>query len=124
MSFWPFGQNLHHSNINKILDEYFHVLHEIEKINPSIGKAIPAVFNKVQQRGTNESLESIPEEYSHATEVRGTGSGQKSRFEKDEQQERDEKEEEERSLNSSDSSQHVVLLRVDFQNGFGRGGYQ
>lgn len=70
MSFWPFGQNLHHSNINKILDEYFHVLHEIEKINPSIGKAIPAVFNKVQQRGTNESLESIPEEYSHATEVR------------------------------------------------------
>lgn len=124
MSFWPFGQNLHHSNINKILDEYFHVLHEIEKINPSIGKAIPAVFNKVQQRGTNESLESIPEEYSHATEVRGTGSGQKSRFEKDEQQERDEKEEEERSLNSSDSSSTSFSSGSTSKTDLDRGGYQ
>lgn len=32
MSFWPFGQNLNHlsNNINKILDEYFSVLHTIE----------------------------------------------------------------------------------------------
>ena len=32
MSFWPFGQNFNHlsNNINKILDEYFSVLHTIE----------------------------------------------------------------------------------------------
>ncbi|EHN02595.1 Sap155p [Saccharomyces cerevisiae x Saccharomyces kudriavzevii VIN7] len=104
MSFWPFGQNLNHSNINKILDEYFHVLHELERVNPSVGKAIPAIFNNVQQRGTNDSLDSIPEEYSHSDEVKGAGGDQKKRFEKDEQQERYEKEEEERSMNSNDSS--------------------
>ncbi|EJS43871.1 sap155p [Saccharomyces arboricola H-6] len=104
MSFWPFGQNLNHSNINKILDEYFHVLHELERINPSVGKAIPAIFNNVQQRDANDSLDSIPEEYSHSGEVKRASGDQKSRFEKDDQQERYEKEEEERSLNSSESS--------------------
>ncbi|CAD6623007.1 CEI_1a_G0017320.mRNA.1.CDS.1 [Saccharomyces cerevisiae] len=104
MSFWPFGQNLNHSNINKILDEYFHVLHELERINPSVGKAIPAIFNNVQQRGTSDSLDSIPEEYSHGDEVKTARGDQKSRFEKDDQQELYEKEEEERSMNSSESS--------------------
>ncbi|CAI4039320.1 hypothetical protein SMKI_07G3040 [Saccharomyces mikatae IFO 1815] len=104
MSFWPFGQNLTHSNINKILDEYFHVLHELERINPSVGKAIPAIFNNVQQRGTNDSLDSIPEEYSQGNDIKTADGDQKSRFEKDEQQERYEKEEEERSMNSSESS--------------------
>lgn len=30
MSFWPFGQSFNSSNINGILDDYFHVLHELE----------------------------------------------------------------------------------------------
>ncbi|KAG0679602.1 hypothetical protein C6P41_000167 [Kluyveromyces marxianus] len=31
MSFWPFGQNFNSSNINGILEEYFHVMHGLEK---------------------------------------------------------------------------------------------
>ncbi|SCU86470.1 LAMI_0D02212g1_1 [Lachancea mirantina] len=34
MSFWPFGQNVH-SNINRILEEYFHILHALEKRDES-----------------------------------------------------------------------------------------
>ncbi|KAH3900831.1 SAPS family protein SCDLUD_002284 [Saccharomycodes ludwigii] len=30
MSFWPFGQSLNNSNINKILDDYFNILHNVE----------------------------------------------------------------------------------------------
>ena len=30
MSFWPFGQNFNSSNINGILEEYFHVMHGLE----------------------------------------------------------------------------------------------
>ncbi|EDO15372.1 hypothetical protein Kpol_460p7 [Vanderwaltozyma polyspora DSM 70294] len=33
MSFWPFGQNLSHSNINKILEEYIQVLHRDDNDN-------------------------------------------------------------------------------------------
>ncbi|KAL6950219.1 hypothetical protein ACO0QE_000895 [Hanseniaspora vineae] len=32
MSFWPFGQNVNSSNINKLLDDYFSVLHQVESI--------------------------------------------------------------------------------------------
>ncbi|CAR24653.1 SAPS family protein [Lachancea thermotolerans CBS 6340] len=32
MSFWPFGQS-EHSNINRLLEEYFQVLHSVEKHN-------------------------------------------------------------------------------------------
>lgn len=40
MSFWPFGQSLNNSNINKILDEYFNVLHTLEKTNPAVAKCV------------------------------------------------------------------------------------
>lgn len=45
MSFWPFGQSLNNSNINRILDDYFKVLHALEKSNPAVAKCVHQNFN-------------------------------------------------------------------------------
>ncbi|QLQ80053.1 hypothetical protein HG537_0D00530 [Torulaspora globosa] len=45
MSFWPFGQNLNNSNVNKILDEYFSVLRSLEKSNPAVAASVQRNFS-------------------------------------------------------------------------------
>ncbi|SCW02926.1 LAFE_0F17326g1_1 [Lachancea fermentati] len=56
MSFWPFGQNVH-SNINKILDDYFQVLHGLEK-KEEVGQDVPGTRSP-HQHEDNSELESL-----------------------------------------------------------------
>ncbi|AAS53616.2 AFR245Wp [Eremothecium gossypii ATCC 10895] len=61
MSFWPFGQNVNNSNINRILDDYFRVLHSLEEDGAGEsgereaggGPAAPAAGRIVKERSTN-----------------------------------------------------------------------
>lgn len=57
MSFWPFGQNISNSNINKILEEYFSILHKLEEINPNVAKSVRQSLN-----GAKETLETAAED--------------------------------------------------------------
>ncbi|QLL33056.1 hypothetical protein HG536_0D05770 [Torulaspora globosa] len=58
MSFWPFGQNLNNSNVNKILDEYFSVLRSLEKSNPAVAASVQRNFSSNSEdagsRGADE----------------------------------------------------------------------
>lgn len=49
MSFWPFGQSISSSNINKILEEYFSVLHSLEKSNPNVAKSVRQSLHGAQE---------------------------------------------------------------------------
>lgn len=45
MSFWPFGQNANNSNISKILDDYFLILHGLENIEHQQGDKQPSSYH-------------------------------------------------------------------------------
>ncbi|GAV54639.1 hypothetical protein ZYGR_0AN01070 [Zygosaccharomyces rouxii] len=65
MSFWPFGQSISSSNINKILEEYFSVLHSLEKTNPNVARSVRQSLHGAQetmQRSGAEFVDSIDEE--------------------------------------------------------------
>lgn len=61
MSFWPFGHSLNNSNVNRILDDYFNVLHALEKSNPAVAESVQQNFSG---SGNGESGGHSPDEIS------------------------------------------------------------
>lgn len=59
MSFWPFGQSLNNSNVNKILDEYFEVLRSLEKSNPAVAASVQQNFSGSSEDGGGHGPDEI-----------------------------------------------------------------
>ena len=85
MSFWPFGQNVNSSNINKLLDDYFSVLHQVE----SITATNPQSLNITKNSSNTENSNSVRK--SHGSKKKRTNIDS----EEDENDEEEEEEEEE-----------------------------
>lgn len=60
MSFWPFGQNINNSNINKLLDDYFHVLRDLEAQSKDSTGGVDD--NKQSQTSASGAMDPIPED--------------------------------------------------------------
>lgn len=78
MSFWPFGQSISSSNINKILEEYFSVLHSLEKSNPNVAKTVLQSLHGAQEtiernNGDGEEFVDSLDEEPHDELLESTG---------------------------------------------------